>query len=60
MPRRAALLHGFSSLGINRYVDVIMSRSAEVGKLRLPLRRCNAVLFVDDPPEIREREGLFS
>jgi len=38
MPRRAALLRGFSSSGINRYVDVIMPRTAEEGKLRLPLR----------------------
>jgi len=37
VPRRAALLRGFSSSGINGYVDVIMQRTAEEGKLRLPL-----------------------
>jgi len=37
VPRRAALLRGFSSSGINRYVNVIMQRTAEEGKLRLPL-----------------------
>ena len=37
MPRRAALLRGLSSSGINRYVFVIMLRTAEETKMRLPL-----------------------
>ena len=38
IPVPPEFLRGFSSSGINTYVDVIMLRIAEEGKLRLPPR----------------------
>lgn len=47
LPRRAALLGGFSSSDIDRYVAVILPRTGKEGKLRVPLRL----------PAYFEREG---